>query len=304
MSACDPKRIAAAAGCLTELLTSSPLPRETGMDAGPAGGNESTVGQQSDGEDECSLYVASDHLGMDALLAAALPPRVTRRCRILTATSFEDRLHPELAADIRAFTNYTAQHGHSRWWGRHAATQHEVGSANGHPLPWADPIDLAVLSNAQAVMGVAFGPLASTLAYAAGTRVGRYYYLEPVRAGGGNYTSGLVCRAASVLYPSDQNEQALRYARLTAAGADAVAMSAGNRPSPRLTCRGASDGGISPTPQDDSGHEPETSKLMGMEAGAVTSSGNQPSRPAAGGMSSVKGRPQPDMPPRAVGQSV
>ena len=198
MLACSPRVLAKAAECASGLL----------HDSGP----------------ECVVYVASDHSGMAALLAQALfalDASLAGRCVVIDYSHLRPRLPHELRLDVEHF-QAAQKAGSIKSW-VHAATMHDPGSAASHPPPWADPIDLAMLSSSQTVLGMHVGALSSTLAFMAGTRIGRYFYLDDMR----NWT----CGPAARVYPTDQNRHGRDYVRKVAAiapncSAPAAALSA------------------------------------------------------------------------------
>ena len=197
MNACSPKTLNRTARCLLQLVDSTVATSESSRSDGHS---------PLDAEHgPCTIYVASDHAGAAPLLGDVLSAArgSLGSCTILTAAHFRARLPPALAADVRSIRGKVTT--------AHASARHEVGGGSGtavHPPPWSDPIDLEIMSNAHALVAVHVGALASTLAFVAGARAGRAFFIDPSR----NHT----CVSASTVYPSEPNGFALAHARRTA----------------------------------------------------------------------------------------
>ena len=138
-------------------------------------------------------------VAMGGMLLRYLDTRVRRRCAVRAVDDVH--LYGDLDNEIRAFKASRLARGH---WA-HAATRHDPGRPAAHPAPWADPIDLALLSSAQTVLAVSSGALSSTVAYVAGTRVGRYFFVDAEQGG--------ACTPASIFFPSSQDGGARTYVR-------------------------------------------------------------------------------------------
>lgn len=188
MNACTEHTLKRAAACIAVLVNSS----------GPG----------------CSIYIASDHVGMADVLSGYLNEEIASRCATLHAASIA--LKPTLQKEVDTFLS---EHLHNKsskhfggWWS-HAATTHGKTSRSSHPAPWADPVDLAMLSSAETVLGVHSGHLSSTMAYVAGTRTGRYFYVDSDTP---HKDFASRCPATSTIYPSSPDVGALSFMRDTA----------------------------------------------------------------------------------------
>jgi hypothetical protein len=203
MNACINRTLTQAARCLRRLVEQEERDEAAVQYTNDEDNREEpaaslTAGVGGSARSSCSIYVASDHAGMAAVLRQYLDPHVLARCTLQTAA--EVRLPTALRREVRVFMA-NSSFAAGRW--AHAATRHDLGTASAHPAPWADPIDLALLSHAQTVLAVSSGVLSSTVAYIAGTRAGRFFFIDSERSGG--------CVPASELFPASPDASARAY---------------------------------------------------------------------------------------------